>query len=66
MIEQIRTFFGRTKGLHTDKQTIVVEATAWRCTNCGAVFLTSREGDIHGDKCVPLATIYRRGEGEKG
>ena len=53
MIEAIRTFFGRTKGLHGNRKTVVAEATAWRCTLCGKVFLTTREGEAHERKdCV--------------
>jgi hypothetical protein len=54
VIEQIKTFFGRTKGLHHDKQTVVVESAAWRCTLCGKVFLTRQAGEVHGSKCIQL------------
>ena len=43
MIEQIRTFFGRTK----NKATIVAQGSAWYCTECRLVFVTKRAGDQH-------------------
>jgi len=49
MLERIRTFFGRTKGIHQDKQTVVAHGTAWVCTECHMVFLTKQEGEKH--KC---------------
>jgi hypothetical protein len=66
MLEAIRTFFGRVRGQHREKETVVVEGQLWRCTLCGKVFLTTQEGDIHGSKCVPLETIYRRGDTTQG
>jgi hypothetical protein len=30
MIEAIKTFFGRVRGQHADKQTVVVEGQLWR------------------------------------
>jgi hypothetical protein len=47
MIEAIRTFFGRTKGIHQDKTTVVAQGTAWYCTECRLVFLTKAAGDQH-------------------
>ena len=47
MIEKIRTFFGRTKGIHQDKTTVVAQGTAWYCTECKLVFLTKQAGDQH-------------------
>ena len=47
MLERIRTFFGRTKGIHQDKQTIVAQGTAWYCTECRLVFVTKAAGDQH-------------------
>jgi len=43
MIEQIRTFFGRTK----NKATIVAQGAAWYCTECKLVFVTKRASDQH-------------------
>lgn len=39
MIQQIRTFYGRTKGVRGDRQTDVVMGTAWLCQKCGEVIL---------------------------
>lgn len=47
MLERIRTFFGRTKGMHQDKTTVVAQGTAWYCTECKLVFLTKQAGDKH-------------------
>jgi len=47
MIEMIRTFFGRMKGLHGNKKTIVVEGQLWRCTKCTLVFITKSAADQH-------------------
>jgi hypothetical protein len=47
MIQQIRTFYGRTKGLHGDKKTIVTQGVAWLCVNCGKVFTNKRLSEIH-------------------
>jgi hypothetical protein len=47
MIERIRTFFGREKGTHPNKSTIVAQGTAWYCTECRLVFVTKAAGDTH-------------------
>ena len=47
MLERIRTFFGRTKGIHQDKETIVSQGSAWYCTKCKLVFVTKSAGDQH-------------------
>jgi hypothetical protein len=47
MIEAIRTFFGRVRGQHADKQTVVVEGQLWRCTKCKMVFVTKEGGESH-------------------
>jgi hypothetical protein len=51
MIERIRTFFGRTKGIHQDKTTVVAQGTAWFCTECRLVFITKSAGDNHSCEC---------------
>jgi hypothetical protein len=47
MIEKIRTFFGRTKGIHQDKTTVVAQGTAWYCTECRLVFVTKSASNNH-------------------
>ena len=47
MLERIRTFFGRTKGIHQDKETIVSQGSAWYCTECRLVFITKAAGAQH-------------------
>jgi len=62
VLEPIRAFFGRVKGLHPDTKTVVSESTMWRCAVCGNIFRTKEEGNIHGVsslRCVEL------GQGDK-
>ena len=47
MLERIRTFFGREKGTHPNKSTIVAQGSAWYCTECKLVFVTKSAGDQH-------------------
>ena len=47
MIQQIRTFYGRTHGLHGSKKTTVNEGIAWLCLKCGKVFTNKRLSEIH-------------------
>ena len=47
MIEKIRTFFGRLRGQHQNKQTVVVEGQLWRCTECKMVFVTQVAAKSH-------------------
>ena len=47
MIQQIRTFYGRTHGLHGKKKTTVSEGIAWLCLSCGKVFTNKRLSEIH-------------------
>jgi len=46
-VELIRTFFGKTRGQHENKRTVVTESVAWRCTNCGQIFLKKFEASEH-------------------
>lgn len=47
MLEAIRTFFGKVRGLHREKQTIVVEGQLWRCAQCKMLFLNKVAGEQH-------------------
>jgi len=47
MIEQIRTFMGKLRGLHGNRQTVVEQGTLWRCTNCHLIFTTKSAGEQH-------------------
>ncbi len=49
MIEAIRTFFGKSRGEHGERRTVVQEGLVWRCSNCYLIFLTKSAGDDH--KC---------------
>jgi hypothetical protein len=50
MLEQVRTFFGRLRGMHGDRKAIVNQTTMWRCKNCHMIFVTKEAGDKH--KCL--------------
>ena len=47
MLEKIRTFFGKVRGQHEEKRTIVVEGSLWRCTRCNLIFLNPVAGEQH-------------------
>jgi len=47
MIEAIRTFFGRVRGLHGDRSTVVEQGFVWRCTQCNLIFLTRTNAEQH-------------------
>lgn len=47
MLEAIRTFFGKVRGLHQEKRTIVVEGELYRCTKCKMIFLNRVAGEQH-------------------
>ena len=57
MIQQIRTFYGRTHGLHGSKKTTVNEGIAWLCLKCGKVFTNKRLSEIH--NCIREIPIAR-------
>jgi hypothetical protein len=47
MIETIKTFFGRLRGLRGDRQVVMVEGLVWRCTKCHHIFLTEATAKEH-------------------
>ena len=47
MIEMIRTFFGKLRGQHGAKRTVVEEGNLWRCTDCKMVFVTATAAKSH-------------------
>lgn len=47
MIEAIRTFFGKLRGEHGSRQTIVQQGTIWRCTKCNIIFTIKSAGEQH-------------------
>jgi hypothetical protein len=47
MLELIRTFFGRVRGLHGERKTIVEEGMLYRCTKCHLIFTTRVAGEKH-------------------
>jgi hypothetical protein len=49
VLEMIRTFWGKVRGLRGERQTIVEQGTMWRCTQCLLIFPTKKAGDDH--KC---------------
>jgi hypothetical protein len=47
MIEQIKTFFGKLRGIRGDRRVVVEEGLIWKCTKCHFIFLTKEEGEKH-------------------
>ena len=47
MIEMIKTFFGRMRGLHGQRKVVVEQGLLWKCTKCGLIFLNRKEGEKH-------------------
>jgi len=50
VLEKIKTFFGRVRGQHSNKETIIVESCAWRCLICGQIFLDEAIAKEHKEK----------------
>jgi len=47
MLETIRTFWGKLRGLRGERRTIVNLAMMYRCTKCQLIFLTRAAGEQH-------------------
>jgi len=47
MIETIKTFFGKLRGQHGAKRTVVEEGKLWRCTDCKMVFIAKSAAEDH-------------------
>ena len=47
MLETIRTFFGKVRGLRGERKTIVEQGFVYRCTKCQLIFLTRTAGENH-------------------
>ena len=47
MLEKIRTFFGKTRGQHAEKETVVIQSELWHCTKCKLIFLDKKEAEKH-------------------
>jgi hypothetical protein len=47
MLEAIRTFFGKVRGSHGERKTVVQEGLVWRCSNCYLIFTTKLAGEQH-------------------
>lgn len=47
MIEAIKTFFGKLRGQHGEKRTVVEEGLLYRCTKCHLIFITKLAADKH-------------------
>ena len=47
MLEAIKTFFGKVRGSHGERRTVVQEGLVWRCTKCYLVFTTKLAGEQH-------------------
>jgi hypothetical protein len=49
MLEAIRTFWGKVRGLRGERRTVVEEGMLYRCTKCHLIFPTKEAGEKH--KC---------------
>lgn len=47
MLEAIRTFFGKVRGSHGERKTIVEQGLVYRCTKCHLIFTTKSAGEQH-------------------
>lgn len=47
MIEAIRTFWGKVRGLRGERRTVVEQGTLWRCIKCNTIFITKSAGEQH-------------------
>jgi hypothetical protein len=47
MLEAVRTFWGKLRGLRGERNTIVEQGLVWRCTSCHTIFLTRTAGEQH-------------------
>jgi hypothetical protein len=47
VLETIRTFFGKVRGLRGERKTIVEQGTLYRCTKCHLIFTTKLAGEQH-------------------
>jgi len=54
MIEAIKTFFGKLRGQHGAKRTVVEEGQLYRCTKCHLIFTTKSAANEH--PCVEKNT----------
>lgn len=55
MLETIRTFFGKVRGLRGERKTIVEQTMMWRCTKCHLVFVTKSAGEQHDCKEIKIS-----------
>jgi len=47
MIEVIKTFFGKLRGIYGERRVVVEQGLLWKCTKCGLIFLNRKEGEKH-------------------
>jgi hypothetical protein len=47
MIEAIKTFFGKLRGQHGAKRTVIEEGLLYRCTKCHLIFTTKSAANEH-------------------
>ena len=48
MLEMIRTFWGKVRGLRGERRTVIEQGTMWRCTKCHMIFTNKESGEKHG------------------
>jgi len=58
VLEMIKTFWGRVRGMHGDRRIEVVEGLIWRCKECEFVFLTKANAEAH--ECGQLINRPRK------
>jgi len=47
VLEMIRTFWGKVRGLRGERRAVVEEGMLYRCTKCHMIFTTKTAGDNH-------------------
>ena len=47
MLEVVRTFWGKVRGLRGERRTVVEEGQLWRCTECKLIFVSKSAGEEH-------------------
>jgi len=47
VLEMIRTFWGKVRGLRGERRTVIEQGTMWRCTKCQLIFVTKTAGEQH-------------------
>jgi hypothetical protein len=46
-LKEIRSFFGRLRGNHSERYTHVTESKLYECIKCKQIFQTKQQGESH-------------------